>query len=100
MMKELFTQTITPLAERVPKLATTVATLVDAMLARERSQRPGDLREVYGELARYARVSAPAFGPPAVARAAPESVAPSPTAAFGFASTESGSEAGTPERQR
>jgi serine/threonine protein kinase/CheY-like chemotaxis protein len=99
MMKQLFTDRIIPLLERVPNVSPTVAKLVDRMLSRERGQRPGDLREVYSELARYARTSAPAFGPPAPSRVASPSVAPSGDE-IAFACTEPGSTPAIPERSR
>jgi eukaryotic-like serine/threonine-protein kinase len=97
MMKELFTATIVPLSERMPKLPSSVAKLVDTMLARERENRPNDLREVYAELTRYTRVDAPGFGPPAVAQAeAPAAATPS-NGALALASTELGT---APDRSR
>ena len=69
-IKQLFMDAIAPLSGRAPDLSPTVAKLVDRMLARERDQRPSDLREVYSELARYASAGAPAFGPPALCTAA------------------------------
>jgi CheY-like chemotaxis protein len=98
MMRQLFTEKIVPLGERAPSLPARVANLVDAMLARERTQRPADLREVYTELARYARVDAPSFGPPATAKAVPEGADAPSSGAFAFASTEIGRAPGTPHR--
>jgi CheY-like chemotaxis protein/tRNA A-37 threonylcarbamoyl transferase component Bud32 len=64
MAKVLFTEKIVPLAERAPEVPRVVSSLVDRMLARERRDRPWDLREIYEELSKHARVSSPAFGPP------------------------------------
>jgi len=97
MMKELFTATIVPLSARMPKLPSSVAKLVDAMLARERDNRPSDLREVYAELARYTRVDAPGFGPPAVATSEPPVAATTSSGALALASTELGT---APDRSR
>jgi eukaryotic-like serine/threonine-protein kinase len=73
MLKRLVTQGIAPLSVRVPALPTRVSGMVDRMLARERTDRPRDLREVYAELARHARTTAPGFGPPGTVKAPPSS---------------------------
>jgi eukaryotic-like serine/threonine-protein kinase len=97
MIKLLLTSAVVPLAQQVPTLSPSVAALVDRMLARERDLRPGDLREVYAELARYARVVTPAFGPPAHREVSTTPDAPQQTESIENAPTELSSKPGTRE---
>jgi serine/threonine-protein kinase len=89
MLKQLLTEGIPRLSARAPDLPSSVTDLVDRMLARERDQRPGDLREAYAELSRHATVAAPPFGPPAPAKI-PSSGVVSRDASLGEARTEVG----------
>jgi serine/threonine-protein kinase len=57
---------IRPLDAVVPDVPADVADLVRRMLARHREQRPSDLNEIVAVLARYAKVTVPAFGAPRV----------------------------------
>jgi DNA-binding response OmpR family regulator len=75
MLKQLVTQGIVPLAQRQPALPESITTMVDRMLARERGDRPPDLREVYSELGRHARAVSPSFGPPGSMKPPPPSSA-------------------------
>jgi serine/threonine protein kinase len=77
VMKNLMTKAITPIESLVPELPADASGLIMRMLARERDDRPADLREVHEALSRYAKVAAPEFGPPDVA--ARLSDLPSPT---------------------
>jgi serine/threonine protein kinase/CheY-like chemotaxis protein len=73
MLKQLVTHGIVPLSTRRPALPSSISGIVDRMLARERSDRPLDLREVHAELARHARTVAPGFGPPGIMKPPPSS---------------------------
>lgn len=75
MVKVLMVDGIVPLARRCPQLPPGVGALVDRMLTRERDERPADLRVLYTELSRYARVSAPPFGAPSLSVPPPRDVA-------------------------
>jgi CheY-like chemotaxis protein len=90
MLRRLFTESITPIRDRVPDLPAALADLIDRMLARERDGRPNDLRPFYVELARHARVSALAFGAPVTPKAPPSGTIPTADAELPFARTESG----------
>jgi eukaryotic-like serine/threonine-protein kinase len=91
MLKLLYTGGIPPVSQRAPGLPRQLAHLVDRMLARERDERPHDLREVYAELCRHASTAAPAFGPPGAAKVAPTSgVMKVSTAELANARTEQG----------
>lgn len=59
---------IRPIAELVPNVPADIAKLIGRMLARERRDRPADLREVREVLARHTGVRPPPFGAPAPAR--------------------------------
>jgi DNA-binding response OmpR family regulator len=71
MAKVLFTEEIVPLVEHAPDAPESVCSLVDRMLARERKDRPWDLRDIYEELSKHAHVSSPAFGVPSGPASAP-----------------------------
>jgi serine/threonine-protein kinase len=64
VVMRLMSTGITPLERVALGLPEDVTALVGRMLARERSRRPGDLREVAGVLARYTDVVVPEFGAP------------------------------------
>jgi len=53
ILKALMTQTPAPIAELVPGLPSDVADLIGRCMARTRTERPIDLREVYGVLSAY-----------------------------------------------
>jgi eukaryotic-like serine/threonine-protein kinase len=89
-IRKLFMDVIVPLVEHAPDLPLTVTKLVDRMLARERDLRPGDLREVASELARYTDVAVPAFGPPAPGKTARVQGGPAANDALAHARTEVG----------
>jgi serine/threonine protein kinase len=64
VVKHMLTQGITPIFVVAPGLPNDVARLITRMLCIEPEGRPGDLREVHAALSRYARSTAPSFGPP------------------------------------
>jgi len=55
---------IKPLRDLVPDVPEELAQLVDRMLERERTRRPGDLRPVLETLLRFTDKTAPSFGAP------------------------------------
>jgi hypothetical protein len=67
VIKKVLIDGIPPLEDAVEGLPDEIYTLVRRMLARERRDRPDDLREVRAILERYAAegATAPPFGPPA-----------------------------------
>jgi serine/threonine-protein kinase len=67
---------ITPLKTAAPTVPRDLASLVGRMLARERVDRPADLREVLDVLARHTPTRAPAFDPPVEPRTSLPSVPP------------------------
>jgi serine/threonine protein kinase len=76
VLKRFLTSGITPISALVPDLPEEVASLVMRMLARERSERPADLREVHAVLTKYGGISTREFGAP---RVESPSVSPAPT---------------------
>lgn len=88
VVKVLMVDGIVPLARRRPQLPPGVSALVDRMLIRERDERPRDLRELYSELSRYTRVSAPPFGLPPAAPPPPSSGVTLASAPFAYSRTE------------
>ncbi|WP_437624610.1 serine/threonine-protein kinase [Sorangium sp. So ce1151] len=64
VFKIIVTGAIPPLSEVAPDVPGEVASLVGRMLSRERHDRPADLIEVAGVLARHAGARVPRFGPP------------------------------------
>jgi serine/threonine protein kinase len=65
VLKRFLTSGIVPIDALVPDLPAEVSTLVMRMLARERGDRPADLREVRNILTNYAPVPTREFGAPA-----------------------------------
>jgi serine/threonine protein kinase len=61
VLKSFLTHGIAPLGELLPDLPRELTDLVSSMLAREKTERPGDLRQVHRILSRYASVTAPEF---------------------------------------
>jgi serine/threonine protein kinase len=73
MLKQLYTDGIRPLASLVPELPRELTDLVDRMLSREKSDRPGDLQPLFVLLGRHASSPARSFPPPAMLRDEPPS---------------------------
>jgi eukaryotic-like serine/threonine-protein kinase len=80
VIKKVLIDGVPPLEDAVPGLPEDIYALVRRMLARERRDRPDDLREVKEVLARYAGegVTVPPFGPPAAVISEPQTPAPDP----------------------
>jgi eukaryotic-like serine/threonine-protein kinase len=66
VFKNLMTSAITPLAMVAPDLPQRLTELVDRMLARDKSDRPLDLRSVYEALEPFAHTPSLRFGSPAL----------------------------------
>ena len=64
VLKIIVTRGIWPLREAAPDLPEALTEMVDVMLAKDRDDRPGDLREVQAVLETFAGDAAPSFGPP------------------------------------
>lgn len=64
IVMHLMSTGITPLERIVPELPSDVTALVGRMLARERTRRPEDLREVFDVLRQYTDVRCRTFGAP------------------------------------
>jgi eukaryotic-like serine/threonine-protein kinase len=91
MLKALFTESIVPLSSRVPETPSSLASLVDRMLAVERNSRPHDLQELFVELGRHAPTTAPSFGAPSGSPPAPVSESlPKSEGPLAYARTEYG----------
>jgi DNA-binding response OmpR family regulator len=73
MLKQLYTDGIRPLASLVPELPPELTDLVDRMLSREKSDRPGDLQPLFVLLGHHASSPARSFPPPAMLRDEPPS---------------------------
>ena len=69
IFKRLMSDAIPPLSSVAPDVPDDLAALVGRMLAKDRADRPADLREVEEVLARHARLEVPGFGPPGSAPA-------------------------------
>jgi serine/threonine protein kinase len=90
VLKVLLVEGIVPLVRRRPELPPGVGSLVDRMLTRERDERPDDLRGVFAELSRHARIGAPAFASPSSEAPAASGVLPAADDMLGHARTEQG----------
>jgi eukaryotic-like serine/threonine-protein kinase len=64
VLKNVLSRPFEPLDQLVPEVPPDLAALVARMLARERADRPADLREVLDLLAPHLSVEVPRFGPP------------------------------------
>jgi eukaryotic-like serine/threonine-protein kinase len=76
ILKHVLSKPFEPLDQLVPGLPADVARMVMRMLARERTQRPADLREVLAVFAPRTPTPAIAFGAPAGPAIAPREVQP------------------------
>lgn len=106
VVKSLMTQAITPISVMAEDVPERLAELVMRMLAREREERPDDLREVFDVFREYSAQAAPEFGEPLTALEASNSgTGPDRTEADPFRTT-TGSECSVsapierPARQR
>ncbi len=64
VLKQLVNKGIEPLASLAPELPDDITALVERMLARNRDDRPADLREVAEVLGKHTEVKVPSFGAP------------------------------------
>jgi serine/threonine-protein kinase len=74
VLNRLLTGTIPPLEALEPDLPAELTRLVGRMLARDRDERPDDLREVAEILRKHTEVEPPSFGPARTREEVPDDV--------------------------